>query len=237
MTKRKTLFMMNSAASENAPAAAGDAELARRIAAGDTAAFELMMRRHNRRLYRLARAMLRCDAEAEDALQEAYLQAYRSIGKFRGDAALLTWLSRLVLNECFGRLRKHERRDRLFPMADDIESEVDVMMADDANPPYHAATRAELRALLEQRLDQLPEPFRVVFMLRSVEEMTVEETALCLDIPQATVRSRHFRANALLREWLSRDMDLTAKDIFDFDGDNCDRLVAATLARLGNAEA
>jgi|SRR5690606_6695067 len=225
--------MLSSAVPESTLATANDIELAQRIAAGDTAAFELMMRRHNRRLYRLARATLRCDAEAEDALQEAYLQAYRSIGKFRGDAALFTWLSRLVLNECFGRLRKAERRNHLFPIADDIESEVGVMMVNDANPTYHAATRMELRALLEARLDQLPESFRRVFVLRSVEEMTVEETALCLDIPPATVRSRHFRANALLREWLSRDIDLTAKDLFEFDGDNCDRLVAATLARLG----
>ncbi|AOB31378.1 RNA polymerase subunit sigma [Bordetella sp. H567] len=215
------------------PLAAGDdLALARRIAGGDAAAFELMMRRHNRRLYRLARGTLRSDMEAEDALQEAYFQAYRSMDKFRGESSLFTWLSRLLLNECFGRLRKYERRDRLVPIAADIEREADAMASADSNPPYHAAARTELRALLEARLDQLPEAYRTVFMLRSVEEMTVEETAACLCIPEATVRSRHFRANALLRELLSRDMDLTAQDLFEFDGDNCDRIVAATLARV-----
>jgi RNA polymerase sigma-70 factor (ECF subfamily) len=224
--------MTNPAAPATTPVAESDLALAQRIAAGDPAAFELMMRRHNRRLYRLARATLRCDAEAEEALQEAYFLAYRSIEKFRGDSSLFTWLSRLVLNECLGRMRKHERRDRLFPIADDIESEVGAMVINDSDPPYHAATRMELRALLEARLDQLPESFRTVFVLRSVEEMSVDETALCLGIPEATVRSRHFRANALLRELLSRDIDLTAHDLFEFDGHNCDRIVAATLARV-----
>lgn len=209
-----------------------DIALARRIAAGESAAFELMMRRHNRRLYRLARTTLRNDAEAEEALQEAYFLAYRSMDRFRGDSSLFTWLSRLVLNECLGRLRKHERRDRLLPIADGIDSEVVAMMTSDSNAPYHAATRTEMRALLEARVDQLPDSFRTVFVLRSVEEMTVEETALCLGIPEATVRSRHFRANALLRASLSRDIDLTAPDLFEFDGDNCDRIVAATLARV-----
>jgi RNA polymerase sigma factor (sigma-70 family) len=214
------------------PPADNDAALAQRIVTGDQAAFELMMRRHNRRLFRLARATLRCDAEAEEALQEAYFLAYRSIATFRGESSLFTWLSRLVLNECLGRLRKHARRDKLFPMADNIENEVEAMMINDSNPPYHAATRTEMRALMEARVDQLPESFRTVFVLRSVEEMTVEETAICLSIPEATVRSRHFRANVLLRKWLARDIDLTARDLFEFDGDNCDRIVAATLARV-----
>ncbi|MGY6268828.1 RNA polymerase sigma factor [Achromobacter denitrificans] len=209
-----------------------DLALARRIAAGEEAAFELMMRRHNRRLYRLARATLRNDADAEDALQEAYLAAYRSIARFRGDSSLYTWLSRLVLNECFGRLRKHSRREALCPMGGDIEDEADAMTINDFDPSYHAAARSQLRALLEARLDALPVAFRTVFVLRSVEEMSVEETAECLGIPEATVRSRHFRANALLRESLSRDIDVTEKSLFEFDGDDCDRLVAATLARL-----
>lgn len=209
-----------------------DLALARRIAAGEAAAFELMMRRHNRRLYRLARATLRNDADAEEALQEAYLAAYRSIARFRGDASLFTWLSRLVLNECYGRLRKRGRREALCPMADDIEDEADAMTINDFDPPYHEAARAQLRALLEARLDALPVAYRTVFVLRAVEELSVEETARSLGIPEATVRSRHFRANALLREALSHDIDATEKSLFEFDGDDCDRLVAATLARL-----
>jgi len=215
------------------PAEDDDLALAHRIAAGEQAAFELMMRRHNRRLYRLARATLRNDADAEDALQEAYLAAYRHMGKFRGESTLFTWLSRLLLNECYGRLRKHSRRVALCPIADDIENEVDAMTIHDFNPPYHAAARAELRGLLEARLDALPVSFRTVFVLRSVEELSVEETAHCLGIPEATVRSRHFRANALLREALSRDVGVVEKSLFEFDGDDCDRVVARTLARLG----
>ncbi|MGS1110413.1 RNA polymerase sigma factor [Achromobacter anxifer] len=210
-----------------------DLALAHRIAAGEQTAFELMMRRHNRRLYRLARATLRNDADAEDALQEAYLAAYRNMAAFRGESTLYTWLTRLLLNECYGRLRKHSRREALFPVADDIEKEVDAMTINDFNPPYHAAARAELRSLLEARLDALPVSFRTVFVLRSVEELSVEETAHCLGIPEATVRSRHFRANALLREALSRDVGVVEKSLFEFDGDDCDRVVARTLARLG----
>lgn len=213
-----------------------DLALARRIADGEAAAFELMMRRHNRRLFRLARATLRNDADAEDALQDAYLAAYRSIARFRGDASLFTWLSRLVLNECFGRLRKRGRREALCPIAGDIEDEADAMIINDFDPPYHAAARSQLRALLEARLDALPVAFRTVFVLRSVEELSVEETATCLGIPEATVRSRHFRANAMLRESLSHDIDATEKSLFEFDGDDCDRIVASTLARLRDEE-
>ncbi|ADP19267.1 RNA polymerase sigma factor, sigma-70 family protein 12 [Achromobacter xylosoxidans A8] len=217
------------------PAEDEDLALAHRIAGGEQTAFELMMRRHNRRLYRLARATLRNDADAEDALQETYLAAYRHMAAFRGESTLFTWLSRLLLNECYGRLRKHNRREALFPIADDIEKEVDAMTINDFNPPYHAAARAELRGLLEARLDALPVSFRTVFVLRSVEELSVEETAHCLGIPEATVRSRHFRANALLRESLARDVGVVEKSLFEFDGDDCDRVVERTLARLGES--
>jgi len=209
-----------------------DLALAQRIAAGDMAALELMMRRHNRRLYRLARATLRNDEQAEEALQDTYFSAYRGIANFRGDASLFTWLSRMLLNDCFARLRKTQRRGRLFSVADNIENETHAMLIIDSNPPYHEAKRTQLRSLLEARLDQLPESFRTVFVLRSVEEMSVEETALCLGIPEATVRSRHHRANAMLRKLLARDLDLTACDMFEFDGDNCDRIVANVLQRV-----
>ncbi|MGV2291638.1 RNA polymerase sigma factor [Trinickia sp. YCB016] len=214
-----------------------DLSIVRRIAAGDRSAFELLMRRHNRRLYRLARATLRNDAEAEDALQDAYLLAYRSIGKFRGDAALLTWLSRLVLNECFGRLRRATRRQNVFPIVDlNPQADLDAMSAHDSDSPDNAAARAEVRALLERKLDALPEAFRVVFVLRSVEEMSVEETAQCLDIPEATVRSRHFRAKSLLRESLASEFDLAERDLFEFGGAHCDRVVAKVMQTLGKGE-
>ncbi|QCP52878.1 RNA polymerase sigma factor [Trinickia violacea] len=226
--------MLDSAQTALPPVADDDLSIVRRIAAGDRSAFELLMRRHNRRLYRLARATLRNDAEAEDALQDAYLSAYRSIGQFRGDAAPLTWLSRLVLNACFGRLRRDTRRQNVYPIVDlNPHAEIDAMSAPDSDTPDNAAARAEVRALLERKLDALPEAFRVVFVLRSVEEMSVEETAQCLDIPEATVRSRHFRAKSLLRESLAREIDLTERDLFEFGGAQCDRVVAKVMQTLG----
>jgi RNA polymerase sigma-70 factor (ECF subfamily) len=210
-----------------------DLALAQRVSRGDRAAFELMMRRHNRRLFRLARAALGSDAEAEDALQDAYLRAYRSIEGFRGEAALSTWLSRLVLNECFDRRRRAQRRDNVIPLIsaeDNMTSVRDV--ADAAAVPDEALGRLQLRALLERKVGELPEAFRVVFVLRSVEEMGVEEVAQLLEIPQETVRSRHFRARSLLRESLARDADMAERDLFGFAGARCDRIVAKVLASI-----
>ncbi|CAE6889885.1 RNA polymerase sigma factor [Paraburkholderia domus] len=212
-------------------------EVVRRIVAGDRSAFEWLMRRHNRRLYRLARATLRDGAEAEDALQAAYLSAYRSIARFRGEATLLTWLTRLVLNECYGRLRREARRQNVIPMVDaNMHVDIDAMTARDSDSPDKTLARTELRALLERKLDELPEVFRVVFVLRSVEELSVEETAQCLDIPEATVRSRHFRARSLLRESLAHEIDLAERDVFEFGGTHCDRVVANVLSRIAGAD-
>ena len=212
-----------------------DLAIARRIAAGDRAAFIELMRRHNRRLYRLARATLRDDAEAEDALQEAYLAAYRSIAQFRGDANLATWLSRMVLNECLGRLRKSARRQNVIPIVA-YEDDMATTTPDVREVPEQAFARAEMRALIERKLDALPEDFRTVFVLRAVEELSVEETAACLGIPEATVRSRHFRARSLLRESLAREIDIAERDLFDFGGAHCDRIVAAVSKRLDAAD-
>jgi RNA polymerase sigma-70 factor, ECF subfamily len=201
------------------------------IGTGDRASFEQLMRQYNRRLYRLARAALRDDAEAEDALQDAYLAAYRSIHQFRGDAALSTWLSRLVLNECFGRLRRGARRQKVIPMVSPTQ-EMDAVAEPDTEAPDRLLARAQMRTLLERKLDDLPEAFRLVFVLRSVEELSVEETALTLGIPEATVRSRYFRAKGLLREALAQEIDLAERDIFEFGGQHCDRVVARVLAKL-----
>jgi len=218
------------------PERGDDAGLARRIASGDRSAFEQLMRQHNRRLFRLARSTLRDDAEAEDALQEAYLAAHRAIGEFRGDASLSTWLSRLVLNECFSRLRRQARRHNVVPIValdSDVEREIQMSESSDAGSPDKAFVRSEMRALLERKLDALPEAFRIVFVLRAVEEMSVEETAQCLGIAEATVRTRHFRARSLLRESLAQEIDLAERDLYEFGGANCDRIVAQVLARIG----
>ncbi len=216
---------------------AGDNEssLVRRVVNGDHAAFEQLMRTHNRRLYRLARASLRDDAEAKDALQDAYLCAYRSMAQFRGEAALSTWLSRLVLNECLGRHRRSTRRQNVIPIVSS-ESNPDAVarVADPLELPDKAFGRAQMRAVLERKVNELPENYRVVFVLRSVEEMSVEDTALALDIPPETVRSRHFRAKSLLRESLAQEVDLAERDLFEFGGTHCDGVIAAVLARLGS---
>jgi RNA polymerase sigma-70 factor, ECF subfamily len=220
-------------------AAAEDAVLAQRAQQGDPAAFTLLMRRHNRRLFRLARSLLRNAAEAEDALQEAYLCAYRALGSFRGESSLATWLSRVVANECTARLRKQARRDNIVPMVSvqDLPDAEEMPMTPptsepDPGTPERALARTELRELLERRIDALPESFRTVFILRCVEELSVEETAACLQIPDATVRSRLFRARSLLRESLAQDIDMAERDVFSFDGERCDRLVAKVQARI-----
>lgn len=217
------------------PPEADDVSIARRIAEGDHVAFEQLMRRHNRRLYRLARAVLKDPVEADDALQDAYLSAYQSLRQFRGEAALSTWLSRLVLNECSGRLRRSHRRQNVIPMVSSTNStEVDTVAAQDAELPDKAAGRAQIRALLEDKLDDLPEAFRIVFVMRSVEEFTVQDTAKILDIPEDTVRSRHFRARSLLREALAQEIDLAERDLFEFGGAHCDGVIARVLARLSD---
>ncbi|HVW50229.1 MAG TPA: RNA polymerase sigma factor [Trinickia sp.] len=217
---------------------ADDRALAAAVGAGERDAFAALMRRYNRRLYRLARAILRDDAEAQDALQDAYLAAYRAIGAFRGDAQLSTWLSRLVSNACLGRLRRDARRHAAAPMistsAND-ESDRELMDTSHAASPDDALMRTQLRRLIERKLDALPESFRVVFVMRCVEELSVEETAQCLGIPEATVRTRHFRARSLLRESLAQDLDLAERDVFSFDGARCDRIVATVLARLDDS--
>jgi len=219
---------------EAGPYSNDDLSIATRVAAGDRAAFALLMRRHNQRLYRLARAVLRDDAEAEDALQDAYLHAYRSIGEFRGEAALATWLSRLVLNECLGRVRRTARRQNVVPIVSaDAQPEADSIAADTPERPDMTVARAQMRKLLEQKLDELPESFRAIFILRSVEEMSVEETAACLGVREATVRSRHFRAKSLLREALAQEIDLAERDVFEFGGRHCDGLVERVLSELG----
>lgn len=207
--------------------------LTRRIAGGDRAAFEVLMRRYNRRLYRLARALLRDDAEAKDALQEAYLCAYRSIGQFRGEAALSTWLSRLVLNECGARRRRSMRRENIVPIVSaDPNTHLLKRIPDSGEPPDHCTARAQMRRVLEQKVSELPETLRLVFVLRSIEELSVEEVAATLSISADTVRSRHFRAKGMLRESLAKEIDLAEGDIFEFGGARCDSVVTHVLGRL-----
>jgi RNA polymerase sigma-70 factor (ECF subfamily) len=215
-------------------AATTDIELAQRAASGDDLAFESIMRRHNRLLFRTARSILKNDAEAEDALQEAYLRAWRALATFRRESKLSTWLVRIVMNEALGRLRRPSAQViPLDTVMESTDSDTLESMQDDADHrPEQAAMRMQVRRLMEARIDRLPEAFRTVFMLRAVEELSVEEVSTALQLPEATVRTRYFRARGLLREGLSRDVDLAISEAFSFDGARCDRIVAAVLARL-----
>jgi len=223
-------------APRSAQPALRDEELAAGTARGDHAAFEALMRRYNGKLFRVARAILKDDAEAEDALQDAYLAAYRGIRGFRGDAQLGTWLTRIVINTALMRLRRQKRDRVVVPFNDRGSAEHDDTGREfedhTMEPPSTTALRGELRRMLERRIDELPVAFRTVFVMREVEDMSVQETAECLSITPATVRTRLFRARGLLRQSLEQDIGGATLDVFGFAGARCDRIVAGVLARL-----
>ncbi|MBX6366875.1 MAG: RNA polymerase sigma factor [Rhodospirillales bacterium] len=205
-----------------APSASEEA-LVSRLRAGDPAAFEQVMRRHNGRLFRVARSILSNDSDAEEALQEAYIRAFSGIAGFKGEASLATWLTRIAINEALMRLR---RRRESAPIEEGLA------LPDSRPSPEQNAARRELRALVERALDSLPATFRAVFVLRAVEQMSVEETAAALGVREETVKTRFFRARRLLREYLGEELAAALGDTFPFAGERCDRLVAAVLRRL-----
>lgn len=215
-------------------AALDDAALVALVQRGDRDAFRQVMRRCNQRLFRVARGVVNDDAEAEDVVQEAYVHAYEKIEGFRGEASLLTWLTRIVLNAAYGRLRQrratvgveqieaaqHDERVVAFPSRFGHED------------PAAAATRAQIRILVERAIDGLPEPFRLVFVLREIEECTVEETAAALDLREETVKTRLHRARRQLRVALHDTLATTLTDAFPFLGSRCERMTDEVLRRL-----
>ena len=221
--------------------AGDDPQLVVRIAGGDQTAFESLMRKYNGKLFRVARAILKDDSDAEDVLQEAYIDAYRHIQDFRGGSQVGTWLTRIVINHALMRVRKEKRRSVLVPFrssrANDPERPEASVADQRTESPSSGALRAEIRRILERRIDELPLSFRTVFVMREVEEMSVHEIAECLGISPATVRTRLFRARALLREALAREIDVAAVALFAFAGARCDRIVAAVLARVSSEPA
>lgn len=213
-----------------------DKELAEHIAAGDVGALRHLMRLHNQPLFRAARSILRDDAEAEDAVQEGYMQAYGAMGTFRGESRLSTWLMRIIVNEALGRARKMKRGAEIIMLDSTFDQDApaaETTMSDNPdNQPDRQAARAQTRRLIEAKIDQLPDAFRTVFVLRAVEELSVEEVAASLAIPEATVRTRFFRARALLRESLSREMDHALEEAFAFAGERCNRITERVLERV-----
>ena len=204
-----------------------DTELIASILSGTTAEMATLMRLYNRTLYRAARAILRDDAEAEDAVQEAWLKAYRSLASFRGGSKLSTWLVRIAVNEALMRRRSAKPVD-FGPVEDRV--------AEEPGPALQAERRQIARAL-EAHIDALPAPYREVFVLRGLEEFNVEETAAALGIPHATVRTRFFRARRLLRERAGADLEPALRDAFAFAGARCQRIAGRVLAAMAAAAA
>ncbi len=213
---------------------ADEVELVRRALARDESAFRTIMARHNRRLYRIARSILRNDSEAEDAVQDAYVHAFTSLNAFRGESTLATWLSRIAINEALGRLRKE--RPAREPTAIDRQNEAQIIpFPHTAAPddPERTIAQREILRLVEQAADDLPESFRVVLIMRVIEGMSVEETAMLLDLKPETVKTRLHRARLLLRKQLEGQIGPLVMQAFPFAGRRCERMTTSVLKRLG----
>ena len=216
--------------------AGSDEQLVASALQGEPSAFEAIMRRHNRLLFRAARGVVADDAEAQDVVQETYLRAFTRLQDFQGGASLGTWLARIAINLALDVLR---RRGRSMPTdcAQDVDHEPspEHMMsfsAPHSASPESAAARTELRALLQSAIEGLPPIYRSVFMLRAVQEMSVDEAAYCLQLSDAVVKTRYLRARSLLRDALSAQIEAHAEGVFAFAGERCDQVVRHVLAEL-----
>ena len=213
---------------------APDTELLSLMRAGQSTAFAVLMRRNNQRLYRLARSIVRDDSEAEEVVQESYVRAFTHIGGFKGESSLATWLARIVLNEALGRLRRRHPAIDIDQMAETAEAGSDPqLIVQDHMNPEHASARQEIRRAIENAVDRLSPPFRAVFIMRAIEQMSIAETADFLGIPGDTVKTRFHRANKLLRQALSAEFGSILEGAFPFLGARCDGLVTRVLERLG----
>jgi RNA polymerase sigma-70 factor (ECF subfamily) len=197
-----------------------DEEVVRRILDGETALFELIVRRYNQRLFRATRAILRDDDAAEDAMQEAYVRAFAKLDQFAGEAKFSTWLTKIAVYEALGRLRRAKS-----------EEELPCTMNADDNPERTAYGR-ELRAAIEKAVDSLPPLYRSVFVMRELEDLSVAETAECLGITHETVKTRLHRARMLLRSRLERAVGSATSNAFSYLGRRCDRMTASVMDRI-----
>jgi len=215
-----------------------DSELVARVRQGDGRAFALIMRRNNRRLFRLVRAVVGNDFEAEEMVQEAYVRGFAALASWREEASLSTWLSRIALNEALAYVRRRREMVELDEIARlPLSAEVAPSAALFQPSPEADAARTEIRHLLERAVDRLPPAFRAAFVLRAVEQLSVEETAAILEVPAETVRTRFFRARGLLQKDLGRKLASVLEDSFPFDGARCDRVIDKVLRRLAIAPA
>ncbi|KRB30168.1 RNA polymerase sigma factor [Mesorhizobium sp. Root172] len=211
-------------------AASGDLELAHRAVARDGAAFRTIIKTHNQRLYRIARGVVRNDSEAEDIVQEAYVRAFAHLESFRGDASLGTWLSRIVINEALGRLRK---RRQTVAMPENPQAEIIQFPLNPSDDPERTMAQRQILSLVERATDSLPDLYRMVFVARVIEGLSIEETSEQLGVRPQTVKTRLHRARALLRKALDDQIGPVLLEAFPFAGRRCERLTAAVMKRLG----
>jgi len=213
-----------------------DQEVVRRVLEGETALFELIMRRYNQRLYRVARAILRDDAEAEDVMQEAYVRAYEHLGQFAGRSQFATWLTRIAIHEALARLQRRKRTDQLGAnLRGEIGIDGEVDVAASALNPEEQLSVSELGRALENAILSIPEQYRLVLMLRDVEQLSTTETAATLELSEENVKVRLHRARAMVRKSLFAQAGTEAPRAFGFMGERCDRVVAQVMAKISAA--
>lgn len=213
-----------------------DLALAARIAANDPEAFRLVTQRNNQRLFRTAWSILKSRSEAEDAVQSAYLRAFARIGSFEGRSSLSTWLTRIVINEALGRDRSAKRRRAALEaesviLLDDHRERMAAPAAEPASPDG-ALARAQIRRMLEEAIARLPESFRLVFVLREIEGLSIQEAAEALEIAPATVKTRHFRARRRLQEELAPELRSALLGTFPFAGADCEAMTERVVAQV-----
>jgi len=213
-----------------------DDRLLDRAREGDGEAVRLIVKQQNQRLYRIARAIVHNDSDAEDVLQEAYVRAFAGLAGFRGEARLGTWLARIVINEALGLIRRRRPTIDIDLLSTDPALNAQILPFPNAirvPDPETTMAQTEIRALLERAIDKLPSAFREVLVARLVEGMSVAETAELFKIPPQTVKTRLFRARALLRAEMERHIGPALGDVFPFAGARCERLTQRVLNRLG----
>lgn len=210
-------------------------ELVAHARRGESGAFGAIMQRCNQPLFRVARAIMSDESEAEDVVQESYFKAFKALATFRGDSRLLTWLTRITINEARGRLRSRRRTVELAEVeAAQKEGSLVIPFRGThvMESPEAEVARTQIRTLIENAVDELPEPFRLVFVLRDIQDYSVDETAALLEIKAETVKTRLFRARRQLRVQLNEVLSSTAQDAFPFLGQRCERLNHKVIARL-----
>lgn len=209
-----------------------DKEVVDRVITGDTALYEIIMRRYNQRIYRVTRAILRDEAEAEDVMQDAFVKAYQHLPQYAGLAPFSIWLTRIAVNEALRRLRLRNRSQQLDNFEHEEEGSMNV--AETSLDPEQRASLAELGQLLEAAVLNLPDQYRTVVMMRDIEELTTAETAAALDLTEENVKVRLHRGRALMRDWLFDRVGVDAKNAFAFMGGRCDHAVTGVFARIAD---